>query len=107
MLSDAGRWSSRMEQQSELIALTNSCVAEVQFQLASNFRSGQLQNTFASRGFPNSRYNATYSDRVADGGIPNRFMVIQVMTWVDQNRNAIWDAGEPRQQLATGVARRG
>jgi hypothetical protein len=107
MLSDAGRWSSRMEQQSELISLTNSCVAEVEFQLASNFRSGQIQNTFASRGFPNSRYNATCSDSIAEGGIPNRFMVIQILTWVDQNGNATWDVGEPRQQLATGVARRG
>ena len=107
MLSDAGRWSSRMEQQHELISLTNSCVAEVEFQIASNFRSGQLQNSFASRGSPNSRYTAIYRDAVADGGIPNRFMVIQILTWVDVNSNAIWDAGEPKQELATGVARRG
>jgi Tfp pilus assembly protein PilV len=107
MLGEAGRWSDRMEQQSELVSLANGCIAEVEFQLASNFQRGQLQNTFASQGFPNSRYTTTYSDRVADGGIPNRFMVIQVTTWVDQNRNAILDTGEPRHQLVTGVARRG
>ena len=107
MLSDAGRWSSRMEQQSELISLTNSCVADVEFQLAANFRTGQVQDNFASRGFPNSRYIVTYSDSVASGGIPNRFMILQVQSWADLNSNSIWDAGEPKQVLTTGVARRG
>jgi hypothetical protein len=107
MLSDAGRWSSRMEQQTELISLVNSCVAETEFQLSSNFRAGQLNNTFASRGFPNSRYTVTYSDSAAVGGIPNRFMIVQILVWTDLNSNAIWDAGEPRQQLSTGLAKRG
>ena len=107
MLSDAGRWSNRMEQQSELISLTNSCIADVEFQLASSFKAGQLQDSFASRGFPTLRYVVTYSDDAAIGGIPDRFMVLQVLTFADLNGNSIWDAGEPRQQLATGVARRG
>lgn len=106
MLSDAGRWSSRMEQQTELLSLAKSCVTEVEFQLCSNFVAGQLRDTFASRGFPTARYTATFSDNVANGGIPNRFMMIQIVTWVDFNGNGILDAGEPKQDLTTGLAKR-
>jgi hypothetical protein len=96
-----------MEQQSELISLTDSCIAEAEFQIASNFRAGQLRDNFASRGSPHSRFVVTFRDDIAAGGIPNRFMVIQVFTWADLNGNSIWDTGEPKQELSTGVARRG
>ncbi len=107
MLSDAGRWSTRMEEQSELVSLVNSCVAETEFQLSSNFSVGQLRDSFVSRGFPNSRYLVTCSDSAAVGGIPNRFMIIQILVWTDLNGNATWDAGEPKQVLTTGIAKRG
>lgn len=106
MLSDASRWSARMENQSELQSLTEGCIDELQFQLTTNFRSGQSRNTFASKGFSQSRFDAQYSDRVSDGGIPGRFMVIHVVAWSDSNSNGAWDPSEPKFEVHTGMARR-
>jgi hypothetical protein len=106
MLSDAQRWSMRMEQQGELNTLAQSCLNEIQFQIAGNFRSEVLQGSFTAQGFPNVRYACTKSDVAATGGVPNRFMSLQLLVWNDLNADGQWTAGEPRQQLASGVARR-
>lgn len=107
MLVDASRWSARMENQSELLSLTEGCVDEIQFQLSTSFRSGQTRDSFASKGFSRSRFNAEYSDRPVDGGIPGRFMTIHVFSWTDLNSNSVWDLGEPKFEIRTGMARRG
>lgn len=106
MLSDAHRWTIRTEQQGEILSLLDGCVQEYQYLVAGNFRSGQTDGNFASRGFPGIRFSAVYSDAAAQGGIPNRFMVLRVTAWSDLNNNASWDPGEPRQQINTGVSRR-
>lgn len=107
MLTDASRWSARMEDQSELLGLCESCIDELQFQLTTSFRSGQYRDSFASKGFPRFRFEAQWSDRVSDGGIPGRFMVIHVLAWSDANANGISDPSEPKFEVHTGMARRG
>jgi type II secretory pathway component PulJ len=106
MLSDSHRWSGRIEQQAELSNLVDSCISQIEFELASNFRSGQRNDSFSSLGVPHSRYTATWSDSVARGGIPGRFVSLDVTAWVDMNRNQQYDVGEPRHLVSTGLARR-
>jgi hypothetical protein len=106
MLSDSHRWSIRIEQQAELSTLVDSCVHQIEFELGSNFQSGQRSDSFASMGSPNSRYTASWSDRAAEGGIPGRFMALDVSAWVDMNSNRQYDVGEPRYAVNSGLARR-
>ncbi len=106
MLSDSHRWSGRMEQQAELSTLVDSCVSQIEFELAGNFQSGQRSDSFSSFGVPKSRYTATWTDRVAQGGIPGRFMSIDITAWVDMNSNQQYDVGEPRHLVSSGLARR-
>lgn len=107
MLVDASRWSARMEDQTELLSLTEGCVDEIQYLLTTNFRSSRTRDSFATKGFRRSRFDAICSDRPVDGGVPGRFMAIHVVAWTDMNSNAIWDLGEPKFEIHTGMARRG
>lgn len=106
MLSDAHRWSGRVEQQAELSTLVDSCVSQIEFELANNFRSGQRSESFLSLGVPNSRHTSSWSDSVAQGGIPGRFMSFSITAWVDLNSNQQYDVGEPRHLVSSGLARR-
>jgi Tfp pilus assembly protein PilX len=107
LLVDASRWSERIESQNELLGLAESILDETQFQLASGFLAGQSGNSFASRGFPTSRYVCTFSDATTASGIPGRFMIIHVLAWTDSNANGAWDPSEPKIEIRTGMARRG
>ncbi len=106
ILGDAIRWSVRMEDHSEMVTLASSCAEQVAFELGTNFQSGQSTGNFASQGFTTIRYSVQSSDRVVDGGIPNRWMMIRVEVWKDTNGNGVADGSEVRHQLVTGLARR-
>lgn len=106
MLSDSHRWANRIEQQAELATLVDSCVQQIEFEIGSNFRSGQRSDSFASMGSPGSRYIASWSDRAAQGGVPGRFIVLDISAWVDLNSNRQYDVGEPRYAINSGMARR-
>lgn len=45
------------------------------------------------------------SDALADGGVPGRLMVVEVLAWGDRQRNSAVDAGELKVRLVTKVAK--
>lgn len=70
-----------------------------------NWTTGTVTGTFAADGYATIKYSAVKSDAVANGGLVNRLMHIQVTAYDDANGNSTADAGEIRSMIRTKVAR--
>ncbi len=105
MLVDCSRWSSRIEYQSELLTLAESCSDETKFKLANNFVAGQSVGTFASQGFSGVRYQVR-SLVPNEASIRGKYLDIQIVVWADLDSDGVYDTGqEPKQELVTGLAK--
>lgn len=105
MLVDCSKWSSRIEYQSELLTLADSCADETKFKLANNFVAGQSVGTFATQGFPEVRYQVSCLVP-NEPGIRGKYLDIQIVVWADLDSDGVYDSGqEPKQELVTGLAK--
>jgi len=105
MLVDCSKWSSRIEYQSELLTLADSCADETKFRLANNFEAGQSVGTFASQGFPEVRYQVSCLVP-NEPSIRGKYLDIQLSVWADLDSDGVYDSGqEPKQELVTGLAK--
>ena len=105
MLVECSKWSNRMEYQSELLTLADSCADETKFKLANNFVAGQSVGTFAAQGFSEVRYQVNCLTP-NEPGIRGKYLDIQIVVWADLDSDGVYDSGqEPKQELATGFAK--
>jgi type II secretory pathway pseudopilin PulG len=70
-----------------------------------NWTTGTATGNFAADGHPAIRYVLTRSDDLADGGIDDRLMHVQVTVFDDVNGNATHDANEIAVRFRTKVAK--
>ncbi len=92
----------------EKALLTNYAVCKVEEHLAlvaASWTSGTATGDFATDGFSNLRYLVTQSDAVADGGIVDALMHVQVTTYVDENNNDALDSTEPQCHFRTKIGK--
>jgi len=73
--------------------------------VATNWVNETISGNFTSDGYPNVRYSATKSDAVANGGLVNQLMHLQVTVYDDANANLTLDSGELRVDYRTKVAK--
>jgi hypothetical protein len=105
ILVDCSKWSNRMEYQSELLSLAESCSDETKFKLATNFAAGRMVGNFASQGFPQVRYNVRNTVPL-ESALRGKYLDIQLTVWADLNSNGTHDSGlEPKQDLSTGLSK--
>ena len=105
MLVDCSKWSNRIELQSELLTLVESCSDETKFRLASDFIPGQSVGTFASQGFADVRYQVSCLVPI-EPDIRGKYLDIKIIAWADLDSDGVYDSGqEPKQELATGLAK--
>lgn len=89
------------------LLLTNYAIQILEERMAASsatWSQSSASGNFASDGFANIRYTATASDSLLDGGITDSLMHIQVTTYVDENSNSAYDAGEPSCSFRTKIA---
>lgn len=67
--------------------------------------SAPAPGNFAAEGQPNMRYQVTWSDDPANGGLTNRLMNITVTTYYDEDGDAAQDASEPSVTLTTKIGK--
>lgn len=90
--------------------LTTLCADKMEQYLAltgADWQETTATGDFAALGYPGYAYRVERSDELADGGIPGRLMAITATTFDDQNSSGTLDAGEPRVQFWTKLARLG
>ena len=105
MLVDCSKWSSRIEYQSELLTLADSCADETKFNLVNNFVASQSVGTFATQGFPEVRYQVSCLVP-NEPSIQGKYLDIQIVVWADLDADGVYDSGqEPKQELATGLVK--
>jgi len=88
--------------------LANYAVHVIESQSAlvmQNWTSGTTTGNFAADGNTAIRYQATRSDAVAQGGVVNRLMHIQVTVFDDANGNSAIDASELKALFRTKLAK--
>lgn len=104
-LVECSKWSNRMELQSELLTLAESCADETKFRLANTFVPGPSVGSFAAQGYSNVRYQV---DCLVPGeaDIRGKYLDIRILAWVDLDSDGVYDTGqEPKQDLVTGFAK--
>ncbi len=104
-LVECSKWSNRMELQSELLTLAESCADETKFRLVDNFVPNQLNASFAAQGYADVRYQATCLLPV-EADLRGKYLDIRILVWADLDSDGTYDAGqEPKQDLLTGLAK--
>ena len=104
-LVECAKWSSRIELQSELLTLVESCADETKFRLATTFAPGQTTGSFASQGYADVRYqvNCLVPNEAV---IRGKYLDIQISVWADLNSDGVYNSGqEPKQDLITGFSK--
>ena len=105
ILVDCAKWSRRIELQSELLTLVDSCVDETKFNLANLFVPGQKAGSFAAQGYPDVRYQVSCLVPI-EADIRGKYLEIRISAWVDLDSDGIYDSGqEPKQDIVTGFAK--
>ncbi len=105
ILVDCAKWSNRIELQSELLTLVDSCADETRFKLANAFVPGQSVGTFAAQGYPDVRYQVNCLVP-SEADIRGKYLDIRILAWVDLDSDGVYDSGqEPKQDLVSGFAK--
>jgi len=73
--------------------------------VATNWVNESIAGSFSSDGHPNVRYTGSKSDAIADGGLVNQLMHVQVTVYDDADADSALDAGELRVDYRTKVAK--
>lgn len=73
--------------------------------VATNWVNETVSGNFSTDGYPNVRFTGTKSDAVANGGLVNQLMHIQVTVYDDANANLALDSGELKVDYRTKVAK--
>jgi len=73
--------------------------------VATNWVNETVGGNFSTDGYPNVRFTGTKSDAVANGGLVNQLMHIQVTVYDDANANLALDSGELKVDYRTKVAK--
>lgn len=105
MLSDGMDLGERIDNQ---LLLTNYGVSTLESQLAlvaHSWTEGTTTGSFAADGHSSIRYSVTRSDSAMDGGIEDRLMHVQVVTYVDANGSGTLDAGEQNCSFRTKIGK--
>jgi len=88
--------------------LTTLCVSKLEEQLARtavNWTTGTEAGDFAAQGIAGVRYETTRSENVAQGGIPDQLMALQVTVWRDANNDAALGASELQVTMRSKIAK--
>ncbi|MEM8864810.1 MAG: hypothetical protein AAGF31_04620 [Planctomycetota bacterium] len=88
--------------------LANYAVSKIEEHLAivaATWTSGTASGNFATDGFSSLRYEVTRSDAVADGGIVDELMHVQVTTFFDVDGDTLLDADEPQCHYRTKIGK--
>jgi hypothetical protein len=104
-LVECSQWSRRMELQSELLTLVESCADETKFGLANTFAPGLSVGSFAAQGYSDVRYQVT-ALVPAEADLRGKYLDIRILVWADLDSDGVYDSGqEPKQDLVTGLAK--
>ena len=105
MLIDCSKWSSRIEYQSELLTLAESCADAAKFQLADKFVPNRVTGNLAAQGYREVLYDVR-CQVPAERALRGKYLNIVVMVWADLDSDGVYDSGlEPKQDLTTGLAK--
>ncbi len=73
--------------------------------VATNWVNETINGNFAADGYTKVRFVGTKSDAVANGGLPNQLMHIQITVYDDANASSTLDAAELQVNYRTKVAK--
>lgn len=107
LMADSLEQSRDMETREALATLSMSILEFDAGQTAGNWDLRDRTRTELSRtvGVANLVVQTRRSDVSADGGIPNKLAVIEVVAWQDTNQNRVVDGQEMSVRFVTKVAR--
>jgi hypothetical protein len=105
LLRDGLTLADRVDTRHLLLLYGVSKMEERLATVAADWTEGTLTGNFAADGHANIRYIVTQSDEVANGGIVDRLMNVQVTTYRDEDGDATLDADEMRNIMRTKIGR--
>ena len=95
----------RLELAEMRVAFCTSKLEEAMAQTAATWDLTDQSGNFSNVGHDDLWFSIEKSDNTVDGGVPGRLATIQVTVWHDTDGGGDLDADEPRNQLATKLAR--
>ncbi len=110
-LIQCSKWANRMEYQSELQTLAESCIERTKYELTKpgEFTPGPKgAGNLSPLGMPRVFYSTTCnrSNLGADADIANNYLEISVRVWADLDGNGTFTPGaEPEYSVTTGFAK--
>ncbi len=106
LMRESMELSRDLESRSLVATLGMSMMEQHLGQVSAVFTTGpgEFDGSFQNDGREDIRFVVTRSDSAADGGIPDRLMVVTTTVWEDINGNRAIDRGEPRVEYASKVA---
>lgn len=105
MLIDCSKWSNRIEYQSELLTLAESCADAAKFRLADQFVPNRVTGNLEAQGYKDVLFDVR-CQVPAERDLRGKYLNIVVRVWADLDSDGIYDSGlEPKQDLTTGLAK--
>jgi hypothetical protein len=105
IMRDGMRWSRDVDTREKLLLYGVSKLEEHTALAAASWTPSTVNGDFAGDGHANVRYAAVRSDDPSDGGLTDQLMSITVTTYLDEDGDDTFDAGEPNVVVATKIGK--
>lgn len=105
ILRDGMKWSRDVDTREKLLLYGVSKLEQHTALVAASWTPSTASGDFAGDGHGDVRYDVVRSDDPSDGGLTNQLMNITVTTYLDQDGDDTFDAGEPNVVVTTKIGK--